>query len=185
MTALSGNEHVFPQNESGFSPDASSILDGVSRARDASQAERLRIAALHTGHVAYQWNRSSDLISWSDAAAAVLGVDPAALPVRGSDFSAMITKENRERRDAMLLETTQVDDGDGIEYDLSYCLEAHDGQQPVVLEERGRLICDDAGDVRDVIAVIRRAVAPAADQAGDQMKDPETALASRKAVLHA
>jgi hypothetical protein len=36
-----------------------------------------------------------------------------------------------------------------------------------------------------VIAVIRRAVAPAADQAGDQMKDPETAIASRKAVLHA
>lgn len=185
MTALSGNEHIFPQNESGFSPDATSILDGLSRARDASQAERLRIAALHTGHVAYQWNRSSDLISWSDAAAAVLGVDPAVLPVRGSDFSAMISEEDRERRDAMLLDTTQVDDGDGIEYDLSYCLEAHDGQQAVVLEERGRLICDDAGEVRDVIAVIRRAVAPAADQAGDQMKDPETALASKKMVLHA
>ena len=154
MTALSGNEHIFPQNESGFSPDATSILDGLSRARDASQAERLRIAALHTGHVAYQWNRSSDLISWSDAAAAVLGVDPAALPVRGSDFSAMISEEDRERRDAMLLETTQVDDGDGIEYDLSYCLEAHDGEQPVVL-------------------------------ASDQMKDPETALASKKMVLHA
>ncbi len=135
--------------------------------------------------MAFQWNRPTDLISWSEAAAAVLGVDATALPVYGSDFSAMIAGEDRERRDATLIETTQVDDGDGIEYDLSYCLEPRHGQSPVFLEERGRLICDEAGEVRDVIAVIRRAVAPGADEAGDQMKDPETALASKRAVLQA
>jgi diguanylate cyclase (GGDEF)-like protein len=97
----------------------------------------------------------------------------------------MIAGEDRERRDATPIETTQVDDGDGIEYDLSYCLEPRHGQSPVFLEERGRLICDEVGEVRDVIAVIRRAVAPGADEAGDQMKDPETALASKRAVLQA
>lgn len=185
MTALSGNEHVFPDTDPALSPDASSILDGLLRARDASQAERLRIAALHTGHVSFQWNRSSDLISWGEAAAAVLGVDQSALPVRGGDFSAMIIEEDRERRDAMLLDTTQVDDGDGIEYDLSYSLQAREGERPVVLEERGRLICDQAGEVRDVIAVIRRAAGRGTGQSIDEMKDPETALASKTAVLKA
>jgi diguanylate cyclase (GGDEF)-like protein len=185
MAAQSGNEHVSPQTGSEFSPEANSLINALTRARDASDVERLRFAAVQTGHVAFHWNLASDLLSWSEAAAAVLGVEPGSLPSRGEELTALIEPDDRERRIAMLLEPTQVDDGDGIEYDVAYQLMPAGGEAPVVLEERGRIICNQQGEVRDVIGIVRRAVSSGRSAAVEIMTDPDTALASRAAVLKA
>jgi diguanylate cyclase (GGDEF)-like protein len=185
MAAQSGNEHVNPETGPEFSLEASGLISALTRARDASDVERLRFAAVQTGHVAFHWHLSSDLLSWSETAAAVLGIEQANLPARGKDLNALIEPDDRERRHAMLLEPTQVDDGDGIEYDIRYKLMPQHGEGPVVLEERGRIICNPDGDVRDVVGIVRRAASSTGSMPGENLIDPETALASRTAVVRA
>lgn len=186
MAAQSGLEqtHSLSKSPSLLSPEADSLLGSLARVREASELERLRVAVMQTGHVAMHWHANTDIVTWSENAASVLGLEKDALPKHGKGFRALMPPEHRERYEADVLETTNVDDGDGIEYGLQYeVIDPATGDRTAI-DERGRLVHNAQGELQDVIAIVRRAADPSDTDAGHGgMVDGETGLATRAAIL--
>jgi EAL domain-containing protein (putative c-di-GMP-specific phosphodiesterase class I)/GGDEF domain-containing protein len=188
MAAQSGLEQTHSSNNSAssLSPEADSLLGSLARVREASELERLRVAVMQTGHVAMHWHANTDIVTWSENAASVLGLENDALPKHGKGFRALMPPEDRDRYEAEVLETTNVDDGDGIEYGLQYeVIDPATGDRTAI-DERGRLVHNAHGELQDVIAIVRRAADPSDTDAGHGgMVDGETGLATRAAILAA
>jgi PAS domain-containing protein len=168
MAAQSGLDQTRISNKSAssLSPEADSLLGSLARVREASELERLRVAVMQTGHVAMHWHASTDIVTWSENAASVLGVEKDALPRHGKGFRALMPPEDRDRYEAEVLETTNVDDGDGIEYGLQYeVIDPATGDRTAI-DERGRLVHNAQGELQDVIAIVRRAADPSESAAG-------------------
>ncbi len=186
MAAQSGLEqtHSSDTSASSLSPEADSLLGSLARVREASELERLRVAVMQTGHVAMHWHASTDIVTWSENAASVLGLEKGALPRHGKGFRALMPADDRDRYEADVLETTNVDDGDGIEYGLQYELIDPATGNRSVIDERGRLVHNAKGELQDVIAILRRSADPSDSAAGHGgMVDGETGLATRAAIL--
>jgi hypothetical protein len=75
MAAQSGLDQTRISNNSAssLSPEADSLLGSLARVREASELERLRVAVMQTGHVAMHWHANTDIVTWSENAASVLG----------------------------------------------------------------------------------------------------------------
>jgi hypothetical protein len=88
---------------------------------------------------------------------AFLGLEADALPRHGQGVSRPDAPDHRDRYEAEVLETTNVDDGDGIEYGLQYELIDPVSGTVTAIDERGRLVHGPQGELQDVIAILRRA----------------------------
>ena len=183
MAAQTGLDQSNLSIDSSLSAEAGSLLGALSRARDASELDRLRLATQQTGHVALHWNVATDSIAWTENAAAVLGLDTDALPRKSEALRAMMPAEDRDRYEALVLDNTQVDDGDGIEYDVCYTILHGKSREPVRIEERGRVVCGTDGTTRDVIAILRRDHHTRDDVSAPGLLDEETGLPSGPALM--
>ena len=185
MAAQTSFDHPISPAGSTLSAEAGSLLDALSRAREASGLERLRMAIEQTGHAAMHWNVPSDLVTWSDNAAAVLGVGGDRLPRTGEQLRMLMPTEDRERYESVVLDSPHLDDGDGIGYDVRYQLIGAVSGAITPIEERGRVVCAADGSLQDVIAVLRRAHDEAGVNPDGNLIDAETGLASRSAIVNA
>ncbi len=185
MAAQTSFDHPISPAGSTLSAEAGSLLDALSRAREASGLERLRMAIEQTGHAAMHWNVPSDLVTWSDNAAAVLGVGGDRLPRTGEQLRMLMPTEDRERYESVVLDSPHLDDGDGIGYDVRYRLIGAVSGAITPIEERGRVVCAADGSLQDVIAVLRQAHDEAGVNPDGNLIDAETGLASRSAIVNA
>jgi EAL domain-containing protein (putative c-di-GMP-specific phosphodiesterase class I) len=186
MAAQTGLDQTRISNgpATSLSPEADSLLGSLARVREASDLERLRVAVMQTGHVAMHWHAQTDVVTWSENAAGVLGLEADALPRHGSRYRALMQADHRDRYEAEVLENTKLDDGDGIEYGLQYELIDPVSGTVTAIDERGRLVHGPQGDLQDVIAILRRAHDPSdAEARSGGMIDGETGLATRAAIL--
>ena len=88
------------------------------------------------GEVAYEWHIDSDALNWSANAAAVLGVDPAAM-ASGRAFAQHVEADSEQSR-ADLIGTTQiVPSAAGTPYRLEYAFKRSGGDL-LWLEDSGR-----------------------------------------------
>ena len=181
---------AYPENVNEVQPSSAagestgSVLDNLAKARDISGLERLRVAAVQTGHAAYQWNILTDTLTWSENAAQVLKLELPALPETGKGYRLLVSSEARETRDDLILDNIKLDDGNGIEFDTAYSLAASgEATGTLGIEERGRVRLGQDGKAREVFAIVRRQHSEQADQLADGFSDEETGLASKKGIL--
>jgi hypothetical protein len=107
MAAQTGLDQTRISNgpATSLSPEADSLLGSLARVREASDLERLRVAVMQTGHVAMHWHAQTDVVTWSENAAGVLGLEADALPRHGSRYRALMQADHRDRYEAEVLET--------------------------------------------------------------------------------
>ncbi len=185
MAAQTGFDQPQSSPDNSMSAEAGNLLDALSRARAASDLERLRMAIEQTGHAAMHWSVPGDLMTWSANAAAVVGLHGDRLPRSGEQLRALMPLDDRERYESVVLDSPHLDDGDGIGYDVRYRLVDPVSGEMTSIEERGRVVCAADGSLQDVIAVLRQAHDRPAEVASSNLIDPETGLASRPAIVNA
>jgi EAL domain-containing protein (putative c-di-GMP-specific phosphodiesterase class I)/GGDEF domain-containing protein len=182
---------AYPENANDIHPSyeakesSGSVLDSLAKARDISDLELLRVASVQTGHAAYQWNILTDTVTWSENAAQVLGLADAHVPTTGKAFRDLISPEARDLRDDLLLDNTQLDDGNGIEFGTCYGIVVPgDSATFVGIEERGRIHSGQDGTVTEVVAFVRRRCGQQAENGADGNTDEETDLFSKRGIVN-
>lgn len=182
--AVSGKFQEDGQGPETYVEGSRSVFDNIARARDIAELERLRVAAVQTGHAAYHWNTITDTMAWSGDAEAVLEMAHEQLPQTGKAYADIIAPEARTQREDLILDNTQLDDGNGVEFDTSYDI-GPGGEKSVQLkiEERGRLRIGQDGRVSEVYGIVRKCLSHRSGKLDDGLLDPETFLSSRQGIL--
>ena len=104
------------------------------------------------GDAAYDWRLDSDALSWSDNAAAVLGLaDPADIAT-GQAYARRIDAETGQSRGDAVQQATQHDSG-GVPYQVQYELKR--GDEKIWLEDTGRWFAGSNGKPLRAIGTVR------------------------------
>jgi diguanylate cyclase (GGDEF)-like protein len=125
---------VTPSERSDARPDAADILQSI-------------------GDAAYEWHVDSDALSWSETAAALLGVPLVGLTT-GRAFALHVEAEAGQTRAEALQQPGQVDVGGGVPYQLQYGFKHPDGE--IWVEDTGRWFAGADGRPLRAHGVIRR-----------------------------
>ncbi len=84
--------------------------------------DRLKRAAVATAVAAYEWTIADDRLEWSgDVVGALKVAGPEAVST-GRRFAALLDTENLTNRYETVLNSTAVDDGDGVAFEIEYRL---------------------------------------------------------------
>jgi diguanylate cyclase (GGDEF)-like protein len=125
---------VTPSERSDTRPDAADILQSI-------------------GDAAYEWQIDSDALSWTENAAALLGVALADIAT-GRAFALHVEAEVGQTRAEALQQTGQVDVGAGVPYQLQYGFK-HPEEQ-IWLEDTGRWFAGPDGRPLRAHGIVRR-----------------------------
>ena len=123
-----------PSERSDARPDAADILQSI-------------------GDAAYEWHVDSDALSWSETAAALLGVPLVGLTT-GRAFALHVEAEAGQTRAEALQQPGQVDVGGGVPYQLQYGFKHPEGE--IWVEDTGRWFAGPDGRPLRAHGVIRR-----------------------------
>lgn len=104
------------------------------------------------GEAAYEWRFDSDALSWSDNAAAVLGIAIGEIAT-GRGFAQHVEAEAGNTR-AEAVEAGQVDTGAGVAYQVEYGFKTGEGQ--FWLEDTGRWFAGTDGRPARAHGLVRR-----------------------------
>ena len=110
--------------------------------------------------VVYDWDRTTDAITWGPNAEEVFGFDPTRVWPSGAAFEEAC--EAGSRADA-IMETDQTDEGSGILFASCYQLRAPDGAGLFLVDDTGRwFACPEGGPakVHGTMRLRREALAP-------------------------
>jgi diguanylate cyclase (GGDEF)-like protein len=109
------------------------------------------------GEAAYQWVVASDVIHWSDHAAAVLGCATSAVPT-GKRFAGLLDSDNMTSRYETVMRNQTRDNGDGVPFRIEYQFrsEGRGAAKSVWIEDQGRWYAGTDGRPREVYGTIRR-----------------------------
>ena len=138
----------------GSKPDgeiASALEDSNTIPWDAGAA----LAA--AGVAAYRWSIDDDVIIWSANAAAVLGREPDQV-ASGKSFATLLDLDSFTSRYDAVMGTGQVDNGNGVAFEIEYLLRPDGRASPVkvVVEDQGRWFAGSGGLPRLVMGTVRR-----------------------------
>ncbi len=109
------------------------------------------------GGVAYEWTIADDRIRWDAGAAEVLGVPSIGKIATGRDFAALLDPASTTSRHDAVLNSSGVDDGAGVSYEVQYTLlpEGGSGNKRLIIEDAGRWFAGDNGTVGRARGVVR------------------------------
>jgi diguanylate cyclase (GGDEF)-like protein len=74
------------------------------------------------GETLYDWDVAGDRLRWGANAAAVLGVEPPALPESGAAYDALVDPDSVTNRHEAVLNGIGIDYGAGVPYEITYAL---------------------------------------------------------------
>ena len=106
------------------------------------------------GQASLTWNIAGDTLQWSDNAAAVLTGIPQSALSRASEFAKLIEPTRGLRNDAVL-NSTGVDTGDGVPYQIEYGVRADLSAPMLWIDECGRWFAGPDGKPSHAHAVVR------------------------------
>jgi diguanylate cyclase (GGDEF)-like protein len=106
------------------------------------------------GQVSFSWDIAGDILQWSDTAATVLADIPQSALSKASDFSKLIEPQRGIRNDAVL-NSTAVDTGDGVPYQIEYGLRAGVSAPVLWIDECGRWFAGPDGRPSHARGIVR------------------------------
>lgn len=106
------------------------------------------------GEAAYEWRIATDCLTWSDNAAAVLGLADCEAIATNRGFARLLAPDTTETRFDAVMRTEARDEGQGVPYQLQYALQGSAGQ-PLWLEDTGRWFAGPDGRPRLAHGVVR------------------------------
>lgn len=122
---------------------------------DALDAQRTRLTEIlradkilrSVGEIAYEWDLRKDAITWSEHASAVLGTQSVETISSGRQMARLLDPDNMMTPYSAIMSTTQVDQGEGVPYDIEYALlpKGRDSAERIWIEDRGRWFCGSDG----------------------------------------
>jgi diguanylate cyclase (GGDEF)-like protein len=91
------------------------------------------------GEVPYEWRLDTDGLLWGRNAGRVLMLRDMDAVSTGRGFAQLLDSESRHSRTDAVTKSTLRDEGDGVPYQLQYCLRAgHHGEKKLWVEDTGR-----------------------------------------------
>lgn len=108
------------------------------------------------GEAAYEWRLDSDALSWSDNAAAVLGLADLGDLTTGVAFARRVDPQGGQSRADVIHGTSQHDVGRGVPYQVQYAFRHGDGDAAVTwVEDTGRWFAGPDGKPLRAHGVVR------------------------------
>ncbi len=109
------------------------------------------------GGVAYEWTITDDHIRWGVGAAEVLGVPSVEQIATGRDFASLLDPASTTSRNDAILNSSAVDDGTGVSYEVQYTLlpDRGLGNKRLIIEDAGRWYAGENGQVSHARGVVR------------------------------
>ncbi|CAN5205875.1 bifunctional diguanylate cyclase/phosphodiesterase [soil metagenome] len=135
-----------------------SFLSGTATSVDNHVAHGFVPAAadllVTLGQASLTWNIAADTLQWSDNVAAVLSDIPQPALSKASEFSKLIEPIRGIRNDAVL-NSTGVDTGEGVPYQIEYGLRADISAPVLWIDECGRWFAGADGKPSCARAIVR------------------------------
>ena len=109
------------------------------------------------GGVAYEWTIADDRIRWGADALDVLGVASLEAIATGRDFAALLDPASTTSRHDAVLNSSGVDGGTGVSYEVQYTLlpDSGPGKKRLIIEDAGRWYAGDNGRPARARGVLR------------------------------
>ena len=105
------------------------------------------------GDAAYHWQLDTDVLSWTDNAAALLGVDPGDI-ASGGAYARRVSVEGGQSRVDAIMKSSQRDGGEGVAYQVQYAFKC--GDETLWVEDTGRWFGGPDGRPHHAHGLIRR-----------------------------
>lgn len=122
----------------------------ISRVHPAASADLLAVL----GHASFSWDIASDTLHWSDNVAAVLCDIPQSSLSKAAEFSKLI-EPMRGIRNAAVLNSTAIDNGEGVPYQIEYGLRAGISAPVLWIDECGRWFAGSDGKPSHARGIVR------------------------------
>lgn len=106
------------------------------------------------GQASFAWNIASDTLHWSDNVGAVLPDIPQAALLKATEFSKLIEPARGIRNDAVL-NSTAIDTGQGVPYQVEYGLRAGISAPVLWIDECGRWFAGADGKPSHAHGIVR------------------------------
>jgi diguanylate cyclase (GGDEF)-like protein len=121
----------------------------VSRVHPAASADLLAVL----GHASFSWDIASDTLHWSDNVAAVLCDIPQSSLSKAAEFSKLIEPMRGIRN--TVLNSTAIDNGEGVPYQIEYGLRAGISAPVLWIDECGRWFAGSDGKPSHARGIVR------------------------------
>lgn len=132
--------------------------DQAARQADGdSDLERMRNVLLSVGDVVYEWDIASDALVWGENALKTLSVSDPDILTTGRKFASLLDPENMISRYDAIMNTMQVDEGEGVTFQVSYRIltNGRDSDEGCWIEDTGRWYAGDDGRPARAVGLIR------------------------------
>ena len=143
--------------QNGLQP--ATLTSGAAPAPSAflTESDRFRDAILAVDNVVYEWDIASDQIVWSSNAAQVLGIPNMPTINSGKHFASLLDPGNVTNRYETVMNSGQVDEGEGVSFQLQYRLlpRGRDTEHGIWIEDTGRWFVGAHGGPARVVGVVR------------------------------
>lgn len=107
------------------------------------------------GEAAYVWDAASDVLRWSVNAPAVLGVKSVSEIGSGRGFAAMLDPASPFNRFDAIFGSSARDQGEGVVYELRYCIKPAPDAEPSWIEDSGRWFAGKDGKPATAAGIVR------------------------------
>ncbi len=143
-------------------PTRNDAKAGSNRTVDADDPkpplpDRIELQPILTliGEAAYLWTLEDDAVSWSDNAAAVIGVDDVKSIATGRLYAALLAPESGTNRFDAVTASDERDHGDGVAYRIQYCLKSTAEEGVHWVEDAGVWFADRYGRPARAAGIVR------------------------------
>ena len=90
------------------------------------------------GEAAYEWQIDTDTLTWGANATQVLGIRDTSLIASGRAYANLLDPGNAQTRFDAVMNSKTEDDGNGVPYQVEYCLRAAPRSEKYWIEDTGR-----------------------------------------------
>ena len=131
--------------------------NGAASGAFLTESDCFRDAILAVDNVVYEWDIATDQIIWSGNAVQVLGVANMASISSGKHFASLLDPGNVTNRYETVMNSGQVDEGEGVPFQLQYRLlpRGRDTEHGIWVEDTGRWFVGANGGPTRVVGVMR------------------------------
>jgi diguanylate cyclase (GGDEF)-like protein len=107
------------------------------------------------GEAAYVWDLATDTLIWSPNAADVIGVATLATIGSGRAYAVLLDPESPANRYDTIIGSAARDDGNGVAYELCYCLCPQNAEEVRWIEDTGRWFAGPDGRPIRAVGILR------------------------------
>jgi len=120
--------------------------------------ERMRDVLFSVGDVVYEWTIESDELVWGENVAQALSISDRDVLSTGRKFASLLDSENMVSRYDAIMNTTQVDEGEGVAFQVSYRIltNGRDSEEGCWVEDTGRWYAGNDGRPTKAVGIVRK-----------------------------